>query len=585
MSDSRFNKEEREYMKWQEGRLTKSEKKGLNLKPEYEKWRKEWFEAGPVRFAEECLAIDPENGGPLILSSDQKKFLEDVCINGVQLAIISAGRGSGKTFVIAVYITWRIFTQLFYHISCMGGSSEQSDKVQNYITGWIRHNEDLRRFTLKNVRRSIKTFADSSVSFHSCSATSVRGPHVRDIIIDEEAAGEERGGTRYIKAALWEVSTSKDMRIIKSSTPQLTFGDFLETWNEYEKLGFKRYQWAVARHTSGETDPYKIYKDLNPLDWRSNVPWSEDKTIQHLRRTKSNEEWLVEALGAISMSSGLVFKPEDIEACVCNKCKICRPYEDPSSHFDGCPLIQYYLNLEGMKSENIPLKPTKALQYVGDRVIGIDWGKVAPDCYSCLARYGNTVFVLDFTELYGQTDEEKIGTTDKMAKKWSVEIIRPDPEQWSYSNTLMDMGYSVHQLFSFEGGNEKERYTFTLKRFVERHSIMIPKAFVALIRSLKNLTYDEGGKIRKIDDHPFDSLIYAISLYGEEDDSPILTTKDMPEGIGAKLWKERNEQPIPPPSEEGNEEKPKDDDINPFDEEWLKRRKRERLGDEGTKVW
>jgi len=584
MSDSRFSKEEREYMKFKEGRLTKTEKKGIDLKPEYEKWRKIWFEAGPIRFATEVLAIDPENGGPLLLSEDQKEFLTDVCLNGVQLAIISAGRGSGKTFVLAIYITWRIFTHQYYHISCMGGSSEQSDKVQNYITGWIRHNEDLRSYTLKNVRRSIKTHADSSVSFHSCSATSVRGPHVRDIIIDEEAAGEERGGTRYIKAAMWEISTAKDMRIIKSSTPHLTFGDFLETWNEYDKLGFKRYQWAIARHVSGEKDPYKIYKDVVSSHWLTNVPWAADATIQHMRRQKSDEEWLVEALGAISMSSGLVFKPEDIEACICNKCEICRPYENPSEHFSGCPLVQYQLQMEGMRHDDIPRMPRQALQYIGDRIIGIDWGKVAPDCYSAIARYGNTAFVLDFKELYGQTDAEKIDTTDKMAKKWSVEIIRPDPEQWSYSNTLMDMGYAVHLLFSFEGGNEKERYTFVLKKFVERHSIIIPKAYKALIRSLKNLTYDESGKIRKVDDHPFDSLIYGISYYGEEDESPVLGPNETPEGSGARLWK-ANDEPIPPPKEGGPEEQPKEEDFNPFDEGYLKRKKREQSGDEGAKIW
>lgn len=947
MSDNRFSKEEKEYMKYKEGRLTKSEKKGVDIKPEFEKWRKVWFDAGPVHFATEILKIDPENGGPLLLSQDQIDFLNDVCLNGVQLAIISAGRGcltkgtmiqmsngsyksietikkndeiiavneelqlvkrkvigiynngtkevfrfknsdggeifptedhpflsglkendgvvcsgfkpiknfipdkyrqsigtigtilkyrynvpeypisdeliillgrliaegnytstpkitstnreflelcesivrnnfdvnpkyyskgngwdlilsnnfedirprkgirgspkskliqwletigiyrqvkgtkrvpeflfrcsnrqiklfidefakgdgnlymrkgkrigqylftlyaglaggladdlkllfsrlgistriknrnrngqpqyevylsdsqyknfknpsnneisvvygrmkeskgyqevwdieidtkpeediatfpcfltqdgfiahnSGKTFVLAIYITWRIFTHEFYHISCMGGSSEQSDKVQNYITGWIRHNEDLRKFTLKNVRRSMKTFAESSVSFHSCSATSVRGPHVRDIIIDEEAAGEERGGTRYIKAAMWEISTAKDMRIIKSSTPHLTFGDFLETWNEFDKLGFKRYQWAIAKHTDGQTDPYKIYKDTIPSHWVTNVPWAADKTIQHMRRQKSNEEWLVEALGAISMSSGLVFKPTDIDTCVCNECEVCHPYENPSEHFAGCPLIRYYLLLEGMRIDDAPKMPKQALQYVGDRVEGIDWGKVAPDCYSAIARYGDTVFVLDFKELYGQDTDEKIGTADNMAKKWSIEIIRPDPEQWAYAEKLQDMGYAVHELFSFEGGNEKERYVYNLKKYVERHNIKIPKIFQSLIRSLKNLTYDESGKVRKVDDHCFDSLIYAISLYGEENEAPVLGPNDLPEGSGAKLWKDKGEPEPPPPTEAGEEppKPPKPEDFNPFNEEYLKRKKRESLGEGGVKIW
>ena len=550
----------------------------------YKPWRAEWKRKGPVEFAEKQLRIDPDTGKPLVLSEDQKAWLTDVCLNDVKLSIISAGRGSGKTFVIAVYITWRIYTHEYYNISCMGGSGEQSDKIQSYIRGWLRHSDDicpLKSFTMKDVKRIIKTFCNSSATFHSCSATSVRGPHVRDIIIDEEAAGEESGGTRYIKAALWEISTSEDLRIIKSSTPHLTFGDFLETWNEFEKLGFKRYQWAIAKHITGEKNPYLIFEDLNVNHWFTNVPWSSDETIRILRRQKSNEEWLTEALGAVSISSGLVFKPADLQACICNECEVCRPYQDGK-----CPLVQYFLNLEGMKPEEIPATTHQALHYVGERLIGIDWGKIAPDCYSTIGKFKDMVFVLDFVELYGQSDAEKISTTVKFAVKWGVEIIRPDPEQWSYANKLLDMGYAVHELFSFEGGQEKERYLFTLKKYIERHQIKIPKAFSALIRSLKNLTYDKTGKVRKVDDHPFDSLIYSISYYGEQDDSPFMGV-DEP-NAGARLWQPpapKNVIPEPTEGENDKEGPTKEDDFNPFDEEFLKRRKRERGSEEGAKLW
>jgi len=578
MSGGIFSEEEKI---WQKRQGTKDEKKNAAIKRNYEIWRKEWKRRGPIEFATNVLKMDPETGKPLILSDDQKTFLIDVCIKGVKLAIIAAGRGSGKSFVLAVYIAWRIFTHDYYQISCLGGSGEQSKKVFSYVNRWIRHSKDLQEFTSHCIKLppTIETFCDSGCIFTAVSETSTRGPHVRDVIIDEEAAGEAAGKTNEIRAALWQGSTSEDLRIIKSSTPHLAHGDFLETWNDAEKLGYKRYQWAIAKHISKKTDPYKIYMDTNVHHWFSNLPWSTDETIQMYRNQKSNDEWLCEGLGAFSISSGLVFKVEDLKSCTCDKCKECHPYED-----GFCPLVQYYMQLEGVKPSQIPSSSKRAKQYVGERVEGIDWGQgTAPDAYSGIGKLGKTVFVLDHKELYGQSDQEKIQTAVDMANTLGVEIIRPDPAQSAYNNTLMDKGFTVHELFSFEGGQEKETYIATCKRYIERHNLQIPKAYVTLLRSLRNLTYDKNGKVRKVDDHSFDSLIYAISYYGEEEDAPVVSIKEG--GGGTNIWKPDK---VPAPLEGEHDkiaEEPMNKDFNPFDEEYLKRKKAQSDYIEGKNAW
>jgi hypothetical protein len=576
-----FNKEEKEWKKWIEGNMTKAEKKGVDLKPQFEEFRKKWEEAGAIAFAEQVLKIDPENGGPLLLSNDQKEWLTDVTINNVQLSIISAGRGSGKTFVLAVYVCWRIFTNEFYHISCLGGSQDQSDKIQLYIQGWIRRTE-LSQYCSKNVQHIIRTYASSSATFHSCSGTSVRGPHVRELVIDEEAAGEEQNKTKFIKAAMWEVSTSKNLRIIKSSTPHLSYGDFLETWNDWRELGFKRYQWSITKHISGNINPYEIYKDKISKHWLSNVPWTTDDTIQKLRGTKSDEEWLVEALGCMSITSGLVFKPSDLVACICDLCETCEPYKEKK-----CYVVQGKLAIEGLRRDKIPESTRLALSYVGERVLGIDWGQRAPDDYTMLAKYGRTIFVLEQIELLGQSDQDKIATAERFCKDWHCENIRPDPEQWSYSNQLIDKGYQVDKIWEGpEGTKAKNRMVYLAKRVIERHYLVIPKAYTSLIRCLKNLTYDENGKIRKYNDHAFDSLIYAISAYSDEEEDS--GRKEEPQG--ATLWKPEQ---AAPPSEEPKEDKEnpddesKEKDFNPFDEEYLKRKQKEQWSEHerGAKIW
>jgi len=479
------------------------------IETELRKWADYWRKRSPVEFAEKILRIDPTTGASIQLSEGQKEFLEDMFKDKTRLAIIVAGRGAGKTFALAIYIAWRIYTHDYWWISSMGGSSEQSLKIQQYISGWRQHNIELERMTEKDVIGEIQTRLKSGVKFLACSATGTRGPHTRELIIDEQAAGEERGGERFIKAAVWQVSTSPNIRIIRSSTAHFIHGDFLRVWRNAEKLGYKRYRWSIARHKSGKPID-KVYTDKNPENWVSNVPWIPDENIRLLRSTRSDEEWLVEALGGISVGTGLVFNPWDLKLCICDRCEECRPYEE-----GYCPLVQYYMQLAGENPKNIPTSVTEALTRVGDRVCGVDWGRVAPTAIVILGKFKEFVFVLFAEELVGASDQYKINRIDELCKKWSVPIIRPDPREWSLNNQLLNRGYAVHELFGFKGGQEKIDYLYAMKRFIERHALIIPKAYEKLVESLKGLTYDKQGKIRKANDHSYDACSYAISYYSE----------------------------------------------------------------------
>jgi hypothetical protein len=517
--------------------LQKFKKKDIREQEDYKRWREHWRIEGPVKFAYQVLRTDPNTGGPLVLSDGQKEFLEDLAFHGVRLVIISAGRGSGKTFVLAIYIMWRIFTHDLYSITCMGGSQEQSDKIAADIRGWITNNQTLTNYTLKNIEKITRTYSEGEAKFHACSGTSVRGPHTYDLIIDEQAAGEEKGGEKFIRAAIWDVSTSPDIHVIQSSTAHFIHGDFLKTWNDAEKLGYKKYQWAIARHINGETDPYKIYEDTNPKHWKSNVPWIPDKNIEILRIKEGNDEWLVEALGGISMSSGLVLNPADFGVAICKAaCDECHPYQDPYC----LEFVQRVLMYEGTRIEDLPKSTVEAVQdHIHNRVMGIDWGRGSPTAYVVLGQFKEWVFVLEAHEIIGWTDQEKLDFAVELANKWQVEVIRPDPREWALNGWLSErVQAGVHELFTgAEGGNEKYKYVAALKKFVERHKLCIPRHQDNddLIRSLRNLAYDENGKIRKQDDHSADAMIYAISYYDEIDNGEVGGVSTQVLG-GANLW-------------------------------------------------
>jgi len=116
-------------------------------------------------------------------------------------------------------------------------------------------------------------------------------------------------------------------------------------------------------------------------------------------------------------------------------------------------------------------------------------------------------------ERVGLRDTEALDLAESIIKDWKVEITLPDPSQYPMNNALSDKGVSVHKLFTKYGGQAKDMYVRNTKRHFERSMIHIPKKYEKLIKSVKQLSYDKKGKIRKINDHSWDSLIYAMSEY------------------------------------------------------------------------
>ena len=505
----------------------KLRQKWLNQKPsdhkDYSEWRRYYREKGPVIFAEEWLKIDPETGGPIVLSSEQKRFLTEVGIGNVKFAILIAGRGGGKSFLLAIYVCWRIFTHDFWGVTVMGGSAEQSGKENKYIKFWIMNckgmynDREIKMIELapRPTKREIWTQSNSYAIFTPCSDTAARGPHPKEIIFDEQAAAEKAGKGHIIESALGQVSTSTDMHVIKASTAQFVFGDFLKTWDKAEEMGYTRYHWALAKHVSGDTDIYKHYHDSDPEMWVSNVPWTPTANIRAFRQQYSDDKFLVEILGGIGKVSGLVFNRDDIEHCTCTICpddnKECIPYKE-----GYCKLVQ----VTARQEYGITLSDStrEALRKVSMRVESIDWGQSSPTCFTCFGKMKQDVFVLKNETQVGTTDDDKINTAVQNARDWNISIMRPDPREWAYCNALEKKGFAVHKLFSFDGGEEKTQYLFTFRRFVERHKLHIPCKYKELLDCLRAMAYDNEGKVIKKRDHNFDSALYGISYYGELQD-------------------------------------------------------------------
>jgi hypothetical protein len=234
------------------------------------------------------------------------------------------------------------------------------------------------------------------------------------------------------------------------------------------------------------------------------VWWVTQDDIKKLR-TKSDAEWLCEALGHPSPTSGQVYMKDDLDAIICNGvdevCGECFPYR-----WDGqfkCPLIERY-KLGDMRN------PTREIV---NRRGGFDYGDPAPCALTIGGRKGQLAFILYNDEKRNEAFRDVVSWADREMKRWNTDIFVPDPSisTKAVSSEMDVKGFAVYIIAE----NEKEIRVVLSKRIVERHAIIIPRAYWKLIESLRKAARDKKGKVRKVNDHSFDTFCYMIVDWGD----------------------------------------------------------------------
>jgi len=452
------------------------------------------------------------NGVPyhIIPSENQIEFLNDLWTKPhVKLILLAAARGAGKTFCLGIWNCFQISTQDNYSITCMGGSSEQSELIQEYIDFWrleVPMLSTIINRSLHGIKKSCRTIGLSKCKFPACSSLSSKGPHVNEVDIDEACAAEAKSedGAKAVKSAPWQLTGKRVGKLIMTSTADYIFGTFYEFLKDPKKYGFKTYQWSIAKHISGKK-PMDTYTDKDPSHWKPSVWWMTNEEIRDKRTTKSDEEWLSMALGGASMASGAVFKKKDLDIAICSICEECEPY-----NWDKCKLCE-------MLKLGTPEDPIKQ---IGERRGGWDYGDVAPCALTIVGRKKDTVFVLYNHEQMGLREKEKISWIHDTCQEYKTWTFIPDPATGGkhLNEPIEDKGYAVYLIAEAE----KIERVHNVINFVEKHKVVVPKKFWYLTQSLRKLAWDKSGKIRKKEDHSFDTLCYAMVDFRVEEGGNIL---------------------------------------------------------------
>ncbi len=447
-------------------------------------------------FSQDFKGETPEN---IVLEPFQELFLREAV--SLLRGLLTAGRGAGKTFMVSLLILFELIIEDYYTINVIGGSLNQTEIMQSYIDFFRDNVPEIGYIlprSLYGLKPRITSRFHSKCVFLATSPTASRGPRANRLIVDEYCAGESKSklGAKALKAAVFQMMGRKDAKLLLTSTSDFVRGRFYEILQSPQKFGFKVYRWSTARHISGKEARF-VYTDKNPENWRSNCWWITDSQIQNARVNSSDSEFIVEVLGGISMASGFVFNIDDLNFAECKLCSECKPYK-----WGHCRLLEQF----GLGTEEDPIK------FIVDRKAGFDYGMPAPCALTIVGRKGRLVFVLFSDEVRGMRTSEIIEWIVEHLTRYQTEDFIPDPSAPSEAVVQEVEEHEFARIIA-EPNLKYERIE-VVKNLMEKHILVIPKAFWRLMKSLKTVAYDQTGKIVKRDDHSFDSLCYACLDYG-----------------------------------------------------------------------
>lgn len=179
----------------------------------------------------------------------QVDFLKQMVDLKNQYAVISAGRGTGKTECLAVLALWYVYVLPLtepgvpMQVVILAGSEKQARICYSYIMGYIQKIPFLQKALAKEPTAEEIIFTDgSSIKPLTASEKSVRGPHPDLLIIDEACQASDD----LLVAAMPMIGTSKYARLILSSTPDEYFSLFVNIYAEQKNYPqFLRFNWSA----------------------------------------------------------------------------------------------------------------------------------------------------------------------------------------------------------------------------------------------------------------------------------------------------------------------------------------------------
>lgn len=428
-------------------------KLGLNAKDALNKSGKiiEWRYDIPQFFRD---VLRPANSyGIDELSNYQKDFLNDMADLGENRILMSSGRNTGKTIVLAMLSVWAVsvlpyFLDQPYQVVVLGGSLTQSTKLYEYTKGWFEDSDFLNNKLEDEPMKSHTDLEDGSkIAALTASEKSVRGQHCHCLIVDEAAEVDEE----LINAAIPVVSSKTPNRIIFSSTPHRYRSKFVDLWKsaKEDEIEYSTYNWSIM-----------------------DAHWVDSQAIDEAKKLYDKATYKVEIEGEPFKMTGSVFDIDDLRASVVD--------EKPKIDSDA------------------------------NRVLGVDYGFKHKTVLTIVQIKDDIYEVID-TFSFQQTRFKKIQEKIKEAvEKYDISMIYPDDSHKGENQRLREDGFNVNPV-SFSGGH-KQTLVSKLRSLFENQNIRIPYTEKELINQLKRYQYQETKTGREVTSKTKDDFVDSLLL-------------------------------------------------------------------------
>lgn len=381
----------------------------------------------------------------------QKEFLDKMADLTNQYAIISAGRGTGKTESLAILALWYVYVLPLttpgtpMKVVVLAGSEKQAKICYGYICSYIAKIPFLQKALAKPPTNEEILFLDGSwIKPLTASEKSVRGPHPDMLIIDEAC----QASNDLLTAAMPMIGTSAFPRLILSSTPDKFYSLFVDIYAKDKDFPqFLRYNWSAE-----------------------NCPQISKGFLNSQKTLVDSGNYMIEYLGVPYSFSGKVFPLKQLKECV----------------------------------------KWRGLTDSGEaKYAGVDWGFFpAPTVISVVEEFiekGVKKYKLLHAEPYlKQNFEDVLDKIETIARSYTVSKIYTDSNDIGENQRLTARGLPVVPV-KFKSA--KPLMISNLRALIENENIMIDGAKdYPVVAQLRDYRYDS----KKGDDF-VDSLMLAVN--------------------------------------------------------------------------
>lgn len=413
-------------------------------------------------------------------------LFSDVYYNKITRGVAKAPRGGGKTQIAAGLGFVKFFLQ-DWNVGIVAGSKEQALRGIEYIQD-ITGEPEVIDYVEDETKTLIKGKKGNWIKASPASTKAIRGLHARGrpmlLIMDEEAEMEPA----IVRSALNVVRDAPISIVLRLSTYHKIYGTFADLCDNYQKLGYKLYEWDSFDVSDKCTDQCtQCFKNYYPLyESREEIKLLEKDFVNRYcqGKAKKGQGWLrvPEIRQAFIESSREWFETENMGW---------RPAGEGA-----------VLPLENIKKAFAynQIKPNSKAEHW----FAVDWGFKGMTAVEFLEHEEPKIKMLDSLEFSQTSLDLIIEHLHDLGDPYKCKEVYADSSHPFENSKLMDEGFNVTEVPFV---SYKETGAGWLKYLFERGYFMAPKKFENVRRQLINWRRDKNGKIVKKDDHHCDALL------------------------------------------------------------------------------